>query len=55
MAETEAENPEKVWKKAATPIIAAGPLPYPPSETLLSILKEYLTPDEAAFVGKAFM
>ncbi len=52
MAET--ENPERVWTKAATPIIAAGPLPYPPSETLISILKEYLTAEEAAFIGKAF-
>jgi len=43
-----------VWTKAATPIIAAGPLPYPPSETLISILKEYLTAEEAAFIGKAF-
>ncbi|MEX2681937.1 MAG: DUF362 domain-containing protein [Candidatus Sigynarchaeota archaeon] len=50
----EVENPEKVWTKAAAPIIAAGPLPFQPSETLLQILKAYLTEEEAAFVGKAF-
>ncbi|NMC07358.1 MAG: 4Fe-4S binding protein [Candidatus Lokiarchaeota archaeon] len=54
MAEVEADNPERIWQKAAAPIIAAGILPFPPSDTFISILKAYLTPDEAAFIGKAF-
>ncbi len=41
---------EKVWTKAATAMIAAGPVPMPVNDTLIELLRTILSEDEAAFI-----
>src|SRR5271157_57416 len=43
-----------VWKKAVQAVKKAGILPIQPSDTFAEILKQYLTEDEAEFIGKAY-
>jgi ferredoxin len=42
------------WKKAASAIVKAGILPFPPSDTFIDIMKMYLDENEAAFIAQAF-
>ncbi len=41
---------EKVWKKAANTMVAAGGVPMPVTETLLELLQAILEEDEARFI-----
>ena len=42
------------WKKLARTIIRAGPLPFPITDALISILKMVVTEDEGEFISIAF-
>ena len=53
MTMSEEEALYKRYKKAASAIINAGPMPFPISETFIEILKLYLDEDDLDFV-KAF-
>jgi len=45
---------EKLWYKVTRAIVKAGPMPFPVSDTLIELLKELITVDQANFIAKVF-
>ncbi len=51
MAQAPAEDPVTAkYRNAANPLIKAGPIPFPPSDTFIEIMKEFLDMDDLEFI-----
>lgn len=45
---------EKLWKKTARTVIKAGHLPFPITDTIISLLQKIISEDQAKFIIKVF-
>jgi len=45
---------EKLWYKAARTVVKAGHLPFPISETLIELLKQLMTEEQAKFISQVY-